>query len=425
MPKLQTDTPSFDKLVTLARVYPPPGSEQRLGYAYSSARLDNLPIAMASVLYSTPDAEISDQNRALVDSAAITRNLLAQYDLLASLTRELSPSAQNTSPISSEHIRSLHRATMSGLIASAGEYRSAPLTIRGNPLKLPAHAEVSQLVEDLVTYLKSNWAISSAPHLAAFALWRLLWIHPFVDGNGRVGRAVAYLILCLKAGFLLPGTPTLPELLAQNRDQYYGALQSADNTATSGRNDVSALRKLIERLVARQLNNAPILDIFSERRLDQLMTSRIDLAPPALKQAAFHTSKPMWMLWQLGNYYVVYVDTAENLRSAQQRQAKFGSPFPLLFSDDSPRATFQITKESGIAFFKDQTIVADRHSGALFLTSGASAVVSNCVVFDDNALQYRVAGTVYSVRLGSSDLVGEIDQVFDLLLSRHLNILVR
>jgi hypothetical protein len=36
-------------------------------------------------------------------------------------------------------------------------------------------------------------AIQVVPtELAAYGLWRLNWIHPFVEGNGRTARAVCY-----------------------------------------------------------------------------------------------------------------------------------------------------------------------------------------------------------------------------------------
>jgi len=42
-------------------------------------------------------------------------------------------------------------------------------------------------------HINENWAKLSPLHLAAYTLWRMNWIHPFVDGNGRTSRAVSYL----------------------------------------------------------------------------------------------------------------------------------------------------------------------------------------------------------------------------------------
>ena len=77
--------------------------------------------------------------------------------------------------------------------------------------------------------IHENWAIADHPTLwAAFALWRLNWIHPFVEGNGRTARAACYYLLCLKHGQLLPGSKIVPERIRENRAPYYAALKAAD-----------------------------------------------------------------------------------------------------------------------------------------------------------------------------------------------------
>ncbi|MBV9180292.1 MAG: Fic family protein [Acidobacteria bacterium] len=65
----------------------------------------------------------------------------------------------------------------------------------------------------------------SAFHLAAYVMWRLNWIHPFVNGNGRTTRAVSYYVLCAKLEVYIPGVTTVPELIGHNKDPYYKALE--------------------------------------------------------------------------------------------------------------------------------------------------------------------------------------------------------
>jgi len=60
------------------------------------------------------------------------------------------------------------------------------------------------------------------------ALWRLNWIHPFIEGNGRTARAACYYLLCVKHGAILPGRKIVPERIRENREPYYAALKSAD-----------------------------------------------------------------------------------------------------------------------------------------------------------------------------------------------------
>ena len=89
--------------------------------------------------------------------------------------------------------------------------------------------------------------------LPAYALWRLNWIHPFIEGNGRTARAACYLLLCLKQEKLLGGKKIVPERIRENREPYYAALQSADQAWDQGRLDVSELASYIERLLKGQL----------------------------------------------------------------------------------------------------------------------------------------------------------------------------
>ena len=104
-------------------------------------------------------------------------------------------------------------------------------------------------MEDLVNGVNWNWQSSTPTRLAAYALWEVNHIHPFVNGNGRTARAVCYYILCMKFGRLLPGKVTLPEFLRvePNRTLYYSALTEAD------KGDLSQLDTLIMRLLREQI----------------------------------------------------------------------------------------------------------------------------------------------------------------------------
>ncbi|WP_271571569.1 Fic family protein [Bradyrhizobium sp. CCBAU 11386] len=92
---------------------------------------------------------------------------------------------------------------------------------------------MSEEIEHLCDYINDNWSMS-AVHLAAYVLWRLNWIHPFADGNGRTARAVSYVVMSIKLDSLLPGAPTIPEQIAGNKKPYYDALEAADQRLTEG-----------------------------------------------------------------------------------------------------------------------------------------------------------------------------------------------
>jgi Fic family protein len=88
-------------------------------------------------------------------------------------------------------------------------------------------------------------------------MWRLNWIHPFDDGNGRTARAASYLVLCAKLISRLPGKPTIPDLIAEKKKPYYDALEAADAALRdTGQVDVCVLEQLLEDLLGVQLVSA-------------------------------------------------------------------------------------------------------------------------------------------------------------------------
>lgn len=87
---------------------------------------------------------------------------------------------------------------------------------------------VPEEVEHMCDYVNDNWDKSSPIHLAAYALWKLNWIHPFTDGNGRTVRALSYFLLCLRLGYRLPGTNTILAQISNDKSPYNRALEAAD-----------------------------------------------------------------------------------------------------------------------------------------------------------------------------------------------------
>ena len=98
-------------------------------------------------------------------------------------------------------------------------------------------------------------ADKTALHLAAYTMWRLNWIHPFSDGNGRTSRICSYVVLCVKLGYVLPGAKTIPDQIVANRKPYFDALEAADRSWKNNTVDVSEMEHLLERLLATQLTS--------------------------------------------------------------------------------------------------------------------------------------------------------------------------
>jgi Fic family protein len=150
-------------------------------------------------------------------------------------------------------ILALHRTALEGISAYAGTWRPAGIEIGKSSHVPPAAHRVPELVEQMCDYVNDQWGSVTPVHLCAFVMWRLNWIHPFTDGNGRTSRAVAYLVLSVATRMLLPGAKTIPEQIIANRNPYYGALEEADKAAEQGQVDVSELEKMLEAMLAAQL----------------------------------------------------------------------------------------------------------------------------------------------------------------------------
>ena len=150
-------------------------------------------------------------------------------------------------------IQSLQRTAINGLSQFAGNWRPAGIEIGESKHEPPGAHLVAELVEEMCDYVNEHWGNVTPVHLAAYVIWRLNWIHPFTDGNGRTARAVSYLVLSVAANMFLPGTKTIPEQIVANRQPYYDALEAADDAAKADRIDVSALETLLSQMLAGQL----------------------------------------------------------------------------------------------------------------------------------------------------------------------------
>lgn len=154
----------------------------------------------------------------------------------------------------------LNRCAIEGLDAYAGVWRPAGIEIGESKHEPPGGHLVPEFVEEMCDYVNDEWSQKSAIHLSSFVMWRLNWIHPFTEGNGRTSRAAAYLVLCAKSGSLLPGTETIPEQIVSNRDPYYEALEQADSAYLANKqftdSTVVEMEKLLGAMLAKQLRGA-------------------------------------------------------------------------------------------------------------------------------------------------------------------------
>lgn len=183
-------------------------------------------------------------------------NGVRQFDFLRSVVEV---SVELGRPFLSQHLlKALNFHAITCLHSYAGEYR--PCSVSVGEIDPPAHYRVVALMEDFINRVNRGWEKSDPVVLAAYVLWCLNAIHPFINGNGRTARAACYFVLCLHLGRWLPGTTILPELITRNRDEYIAALRAADAAADAGSPGLSALHALLSRLLEEQLQSAETQD---------------------------------------------------------------------------------------------------------------------------------------------------------------------
>ena len=203
---------------------------------------------------------IAETAPVLTDADEIARreaeNGIRQFDLALEIIRTHVKDPERPFRLRSSIILRLHKAALDGLHPLAGTWRNTSVKIGGSGHEPPEAAFVSEEIELMCDYVNERWAEMSAVHLCAYVLWKLNWIHPFSDGNGRTARAVAYVVLSAKLDSLLPGAPTIPEQIAGDKAPYYKALEMADLALKTDKIDVSALEGMLEGMLAKQLLNA-------------------------------------------------------------------------------------------------------------------------------------------------------------------------
>jgi Fic family protein len=149
------------------------------------------------------------------------KNALAVYDRF-----------QTWEPAKEKDLLEAHRILMSGLIDEAGFYRSSGVEVVANQQVIHM-APPANLVPKLMTDL-FNWAADTGVHpliSSSVFHYEFEFIHPFTDGNGRMGRLWQSLMLA-QWNPLFADIP-VESLIFENQSEYYQVLQDSNKQTDS------------------------------------------------------------------------------------------------------------------------------------------------------------------------------------------------
>lgn len=194
---------------------------------------------------------LEQEGQALYDRDS-EQNLNRQYGLL---TNCIEIGLQKKGPVSFDKylLWALNHVAVANISQFGGRFRREPIYV-GNH-KPPHFNEVDEWMDRFISTVQENWYIWSETELAAYTLWRLNWIHPFIEGNGRTARAACYFILCVRSGALLPGRKIVPERIKEDREGYEAALLAADRQWDAGHLDFSIMEEYLAALLEAQLQD--------------------------------------------------------------------------------------------------------------------------------------------------------------------------
>ena len=191
-----------------------------------------------------------------------SQNLLLAYNKIHS---------NSPKDLSLSKIKGLHKIVMSGLSANAGVFRSEPWAIfdgNGNAVYLaPMHFEIPKLMGE---YLEDIHDTKDHPAvIAAVAQFIFEKIHPFADGNGRVGRLISAYIL-IRYGYGFRGLIPFEKYIESHRALYYEVLESSHEITEFIQFFLEALTSEVDEIIS-SLNNR------EEKREDLLLPRRKEI----------------------------------------------------------------------------------------------------------------------------------------------------
>lgn len=134
-------------------------------------------------------------------------------------------------PLNDSNLKKIHYLVLKGIKKEnkyAGVYRSVPVMISGSQHEPTQPYMISQEMEQLLYWYNENKANLHPVELASLFHFKFVYIHPFIDGNGRTARLLMNFIL-MQYGF----PPAIVKAEHEVRAKYYNTLEIASTTGAT------------------------------------------------------------------------------------------------------------------------------------------------------------------------------------------------
>ena len=191
--------------------------ENRIRTIHSSLAIEHNSLSLEQV------TAILDGKRVLGNPNEIreVQNAYEAYEMMVRLN-----------PMSVEDLLKAHHLMMNGLVAENGKFRSGGVGVFNGDILIhmaPPAKFVSGQIKDLI-----GWYQDSPMHpliKSAIFHYEFEFIHPFADGNGRIGRMWHSLLLgkWKELFYWLP----IEEVIQSRQEEYYNTLGEADKSGDS------------------------------------------------------------------------------------------------------------------------------------------------------------------------------------------------
>jgi Fic family protein len=224
----------------------------------------------------------------------------------------------DTLPLSSRLLKNIHAILLDSVRGESkqpGSFRISQNWIGGASLKTayfipPHHDEVSDLMSDLEKYLHNDSI--HVPHLVKIAIahYQFETIHPFLDGNGRIGRLMITLYL-VSNGLLKKPSLYLSDYIEKNKDYYYESL-----TRVRTQNDLAGwIKFFLEAVIETARSGAKTFEniLSLKHEMDALTQTFGKKAHNASKLVEYLYQKPIISIGEVADALAVTKTTASSL----------------------------------------------------------------------------------------------------------------